>query len=180
MLAKLTDQTIYQKIVIHVHILRTSIQMRQCIWKHSDMFEGNLTKQESILKYRPFYFKRNSSMLHYEGMRCSTIKRTLSCNAMFSRNVDCKVAQSDWNRTSGGRERDRCCESMCVRVCWWVRGGKIFKNGRVAPPGELTEETNPIEPDTFVTTLLIACPWPNRQTDRHAQVPTQGVRPRKE
>lgn len=166
MLAQLNDRTSYQHIMIQVHILRTSIEMHQWTSKHSDMFEGNLTKQESILKYRPFYFKRNSSMLHYEGMRCSTIKRTLSCNAMFSRNVDCKVAQSDWNRTSGERERererDRCCESMCVRVCWWVRGGKIFKNGRVAPPGELTEETNPIEPDTFVTTLLIARPWPNR------------------
>lgn len=95
MLAQLNDRTSYQHIVIHIHILRTSIEMRQCTSKHSDMFEGNLTKQESILKYRPFYFKRNSSMLHYEGMRCSTIKRTLSYNAMFSRNVDCKVAQSD-------------------------------------------------------------------------------------
>lgn len=57
-----------------------------------------------------------------------------------------------------------------------MRGGKIFKNGRVAPPGELTEETNPIEPDTFVTTLLIACPWPNRQTDRQTHTSTYSGR----
>lgn len=46
MLAQL--RTSYQHIVIHVHILRTSIEMRQCTSKHSDMFEENLKNRRAF------------------------------------------------------------------------------------------------------------------------------------